>query len=571
MSQQKQGLNEHPYRVDIYVHPPVVPAKSGSVIAIGDMHGNAMKLISSLIYHGAASGLTEEEYHDLATIYKMPVENLTEEDLDRFDELVGKMTFKQDIRYILMGDELADRGNNDYFTLKVIEAMDKKNMNFDILQSNHGAAFLQGFESKDIDFSETGLGDQSISSMRLKLLTTGIDGNPPLRTKESVSSMIKNSHQKHVKLIDYQEFIDENGTKGLVFYTHAPYSIDMMIKLAPKLGIVVNEDDLKTVEGITALIDKINGGYQQKLKEGKGSELFLQNEENKLFDGKGKKFSENDVALPLIWSRRVDVDLQKDPEFNGIPVRWRVGHIGDDDISDKNPHAGNLDKNNNLGKGATDNRGEYRYDLVDPFVPASLKYSDERNIPIKSDPTQEQTLKKLMDYKYITPPPKKIIIKMDDPKWNLYQKLEQIKAVLKEHALELDNSSFYKTGKQEKKALIEALVDEVDGIFLQEFGTSALGVTSQVKVDKAKLAAFIDKYEKVDNIKGFQKSWRNDPISQFFRAITDVLRKEFGFQKSETESEKKVKALKDDLKGLRESIKPEEIKAEAVSHQSKPQ
>lgn len=76
----------------------------GSEITIGDLHGNAMKLIYMLAKHDIASNLTQELYTELVNIYNVPVHNLTKDNLLNFKHILNKIDFKSGALVRLIGD-----------------------------------------------------------------------------------------------------------------------------------------------------------------------------------------------------------------------------------------------------------------------------------------------------------------------------------------------------------------------------------------------------------------------------------------------------------------------------------
>jgi hypothetical protein len=69
-------------QVDIYQLPSVDlthKGTEGTEITIGDLHGNAMKLMFMLVKHGIATNISKEDYNRLVEIYRTPTNNLTKE------------------------------------------------------------------------------------------------------------------------------------------------------------------------------------------------------------------------------------------------------------------------------------------------------------------------------------------------------------------------------------------------------------------------------------------------------------------------------------------------------------
>ena len=77
-------------QVDIYQLPSIdVPHKgsAGTQVTIGDLHGNAIKLMFMLVKHGIATNIDEADYNRLVAIYKTPTQDLTKKHLDEFNQI----------------------------------------------------------------------------------------------------------------------------------------------------------------------------------------------------------------------------------------------------------------------------------------------------------------------------------------------------------------------------------------------------------------------------------------------------------------------------------------------------
>ncbi|MCK1859324.1 hypothetical protein MXE00_13165 [Legionella pneumophila] len=163
-------------QVDIYQLPPVDLTHKGTEITIGDLHGNAMKLMFMLVKHGIATNISIEDYNRLVEIYRTPTKGLTKELLGEFNEILTKIKFNSDSTIRLIGDELADRGNNDYFTLKILEKLNEHTVPVEIIVSNHSIEFIEAYEKQD-DFHAPMLsqGGHAPSMEKLQILVeTGV-------------------------------------------------------------------------------------------------------------------------------------------------------------------------------------------------------------------------------------------------------------------------------------------------------------------------------------------------------------------------------------------------------------
>jgi hypothetical protein len=264
-------------RVDIYQLPNAdMKPEAGEAISVGDLHGNAIKLLFVLFKHGIASGLNEFEYIALKHIYLTPVQSLTIEDLNTFDALLNRIQWNNQNMIRLIGDEMADRGKNDYFTLKILEKMSKNKVPYEILFSNHGLEFIKAYEQDSLlRYSSQLAPGQARSLQNLQRLVHGKKITTP-----EVRGIIDEAYKPHLKLISYALDPDPTNPK-LTIFTHAPLGLDQ-IKGIAKLFNIKYEDN--NIHQMTQTLDRINQAFQEqhvmpqsinvKTRDNEQSELF---------------------------------------------------------------------------------------------------------------------------------------------------------------------------------------------------------------------------------------------------------------------------------------------------------
>lgn len=118
-----------------------------SHVSIGDIHGNALKLIYTLIEEGVLH-LSPNQYGALRDIYYKSTDKLTSEDLAKFRQIITEARINKKRAITLIGDELADRGQNDYFTLLVLKKLHNENTDINIMLSNHSVEFIRDYEKE---------------------------------------------------------------------------------------------------------------------------------------------------------------------------------------------------------------------------------------------------------------------------------------------------------------------------------------------------------------------------------------------------------------------------------------
>lgn len=84
----------------------------------------------------------------MVKIYQTPLENIDKECLIQFNTILDRIVFEKGRMIRLLGDELADRGANDYFTLKLLEKLQLNKVPVEILLSNHSVEFIESYEKK---------------------------------------------------------------------------------------------------------------------------------------------------------------------------------------------------------------------------------------------------------------------------------------------------------------------------------------------------------------------------------------------------------------------------------------
>lgn len=305
---------------NIYEYPEKIRNPKGT-ITFGDLHGNSVKFLYSLIQNGVVS-CPEKSYLEFVNLYECyakviayrfkHMENMRRMDLDiiehenniEFIELVqldletekqivsdikekkriAQLELEQELNSLadkglalghlvtyfhefcktlevknnsvairLLGDEVADRGACDYFTLVFLQLLQCHHVNLTILLSNHGIEFVAAYErlSDNKSFEPLGLliNSQKVSFYGLRYLLDDkvINGTQLLK-------LINSCYKPYLKLMDYT--FNETGIR---LFTHAPVDFKIIRCLANVLDVFYNE---LTKEALGATIDKINTVFQ---------------------------------------------------------------------------------------------------------------------------------------------------------------------------------------------------------------------------------------------------------------------------------------------------------------------
>ena len=136
----------HHYNEDINTDPQVQSC-AGESVTLGDLHGNAKKLMHFLVKHRVFKA-DSNRYQQLCRLYDRVgldatrfkqgfsalIDNWPIEDAPQRPGLVR-----------LIGDVFADRGVNDYLTLRVLKRLTDKGIQYTLHMANHDIAALAHF------------------------------------------------------------------------------------------------------------------------------------------------------------------------------------------------------------------------------------------------------------------------------------------------------------------------------------------------------------------------------------------------------------------------------------------
>lgn len=253
-----------------------------------------------------------------------------------FNDFMGKIevTNKDSSLVRLIGDELADRGSNDYYTLRLLQFLKINNVQLSILISNHGKVFITEYEAL---LNKSGLAPipdvdkgQISSFLGLKLwLKQG------LIRQDEILGIVNEVYKPSLKLIDYT--LD---SYGISLFTHAPARFDSIRMIADHIGVVYNDS---TKENLAQTIDKINIKFGQIVSENKINEwcnIFndIENPEHMTVDEIKKN------PLPYViwnrWNESKDTEEARPSHINNYDVTYIHGH---DSYLGKFSHVINLD------------------------------------------------------------------------------------------------------------------------------------------------------------------------------------------------------------------------------------
>jgi hypothetical protein len=343
-------INEH---VDIY-QPPSFDERYKSdtaiQITIGDLHGNAMKLMFLLVKHGIATNLNDNDYFRLVEIYIWPLRLLTKQHLDDFNRILSNITFHAGSLVRLIGDELADRGSNDYFTLKILEKLKQHHVPVEIILSNHGVEFIEAYEKQDA-FVPPMLFQYASSMISLQYLI-----EQGLVERDEIIAIANNSYKPTLRALSYSR-----SDNNITIYSHAGIGLNTIQTLAQKLEVDYQDT---TTDELAQTIDNINAAFQQYVQSNTVNTLYTR---DKMLQGYSGYVELCDAPFEFIMWNRVYDNIHRPTSQHDYSMHFVHGHDTDD--KQYGSHIFNLD--NLLGKGQYFSQGAYTvlYSKKEEMVP----------------------------------------------------------------------------------------------------------------------------------------------------------------------------------------------------------
>ncbi len=353
---QSQLIEE---QVDISKLPDrLLTHENNGSITIGDLHANAMKFMFMLAKHGIATNITTEDYAELVTIYQKPVTELTKALLDNFDRILSNTTFNPGLMVRLIGDELADRGSNDYFILKIFEKLHQSGVQVETLISNHGVEFIEAYETQDIFYPprlHPVAHAPSITNLQQLV-------QRKILSRDEILSMVNSSYKSTLRVISYSLSKNKNE---ITIYSHAPIGLSIIKKLAEKLHVAYQD---ATVSLLAATIDRVNMAFQTHVSENFVHRLY---EASILQAAYSSRFDLRNYPMEYIMWNRLYEGIDRPDKHSDYQIKFVHGH--DSSYTIKEKHIINLD--NILGHSMlrTPNEGQY-----------TILYSQEwRKVPVE--------------------------------------------------------------------------------------------------------------------------------------------------------------------------------------------
>lgn len=335
--------------VDIYVKPEIHDTGLDGNLAevtVGDLHGNMIKLLYFLVRYGIAN-ISVEDYEKLVKIYQTPLENIDKECLIQFNTILDRIVFEKGRMIRLLGDELADRGANDYFTLKLLEKLQLNKVPVEILLSNHSVEFIESYEKED-RFHTTMVPYEGICHS-IESLQRLVDKE--VISREEVLELANVGYKPALRALSYS--LNEDLSE-ITIYSHAGIGLETIEKLAKNLGVPYLDNSAKE---LASTIDNINRVFQGYASTNTLNKLYSRETMTAAYKCSREYVIDSPIEF-IMMNRNYDV-LNRPATHSGYRINFVHGH----EISDlTKENIYNLD--DDLGKSsepilAPKNRGVY--------------------------------------------------------------------------------------------------------------------------------------------------------------------------------------------------------------------
>ncbi|HAF88118.1 MAG TPA: hypothetical protein DCG13_06075 [Legionellales bacterium] len=365
-------------------------------VTLGDLHGNAMKLLYMLVEHGVISELSEDTYRELVRIYLAHLDEdqryhypnidgiikaeLIEKDLEQFKTIIKGLKINPNCLIRLIGSELCDKGNNDYFTMLILEKLRIEKVPVKILLSNHSLQYIEMYEKiKKLIKKNTNLNSvakdlqstiNNIGMMNSPFHSKNVEPGEQAHSLQAlgrifakgwvdltaITTFVEQTYYEQLELISYSISRDK---QEITLYTHAPIGLETIKEIAQKYKVAYQAD---SIDALSETINNINAAFRLDIKP----------EFVKSFVPEQSNFSEqNETAknslLRVIGNRHVNdsskASLERPARLNGYRLNFVHGH---DEQHPNTPNSHNL--YSNLGESESSYQGGYKVS-VDNYEP----------------------------------------------------------------------------------------------------------------------------------------------------------------------------------------------------------
>jgi hypothetical protein len=290
-----------------------------------DLHGNALKLLNALIKAGVVK-MPKYRYKQFLDCYFKDPLHVKKKTLSILKNAISSIKVAKKVGKIrFIGDELCDRGSNDYYTLLVIKKLSQIGVNCEFVISNHGFEFIQGYENGT--YTPIKLSTRyanSIASLShlfsKKLIAPG-----------QINSIVNKCYKPKLKVLSYTPSKDQ-----ITIYTHAPAGLQQIKDLCVDFNVQYKDD---TVKDLSKTIDKINNVFRENYIK------------NNLVHTIQEKLN------AIAWNRQYE-GLERPENHKDYKINFVHGH---DSGEQSSRNIYNLEFDNRLGKSIEHGSGKIRF------------------------------------------------------------------------------------------------------------------------------------------------------------------------------------------------------------------
>lgn len=213
-------------------------------LIVGNLNGNAMKLLYLLVEYGIAL-IDEESYFKLGQIFQESLVKLTKTKLKEFAQLLDKIQFKGGAKLVLLDGAVGGDEGNDYFTLLLMQKLLKRNVVIKTHLSSANAKLCRAYRNAS-PFND---GNLSMTHMERLL-------QDKLINRDEINLLIKNAFLPTLVPLSYQFTSDG-------FCIRAAYSLGLetLRDITKKLQIYYTAN---SGSEIASIIEKINKKYNHE-------------------------------------------------------------------------------------------------------------------------------------------------------------------------------------------------------------------------------------------------------------------------------------------------------------------
>lgn len=251
------------------------PIDKEKCITLGDMHGNAYKLLYLLAYHGYLKFNDEDKLRKtlqtLKELYHLEPIHYQASDYDMMQAHIHAIEFQQETSLRLMGDLLADRGMNDLMTLLILKRLIECKVALEIIFSNHDAVFIQAMEAPYAEGQEFNFRFALKTKTRCSAEAINVFLKRDWLKPKELEELLNTCYKPFLKMIGYAKL----GDKEVVF-THAPcdrLQLNVLVQFC--IGNQFIPEDVRNAQLIQQ-IDAVNGFFTRRLEMGNLSSLLCQ-------------------------------------------------------------------------------------------------------------------------------------------------------------------------------------------------------------------------------------------------------------------------------------------------------